>query len=530
MATITDAANTLVAAIAAILYPDGVDPDAPNSVAGMPVKVYVGWPVPHMLDSDLEAGVVNVSVFPRPGERITTRYLEQWVQTVAPDPTLTLDVVGQEITVGGTITAGQVVAVVIYGTSYNYAALANDTLETIAAALTELIVVDYPAAVSDEAVITLPDVAIIDDARVGAAGTAVRELRRQEKQVQMTVWAPTPDARQAVGDVLDVAFARRKFLTAPDGTSVSVAYNGGDLHDENQKVMIYRQDFMLTVEYGTTETEQQMQIVSPFAQGIRPRYVPASYSPEAQAIFDQWVVPPTPTEATALNTAIIALNVGNYLPRMDRLGVMKGAATQQQGMGVDWKVPTLGITLVGSASWTNADGFVGSTAAGSAGLTGFNPELDGVNFTLNSGSLGAYITKAATPKSFASILGCHDGAEFNYLFTNNSAVGNYRMNTSTTADSGLVAFPTGSWIVGQRESSTVVKLYKDGVDVTGISAANTEGAVNAEMYMGAGNIGGGVFSPTDVNLGVWWAGAEFTDVELAEIGAIFDTYFAALSV
>ena len=263
MASITDAANAVVAAVAAALYPDGVDPDNPNSAAGMPCKVYMGWPLPKNLDDDMAAGTVNVSVFPRPGERITSRYFEQWQMTIAPNPTLTLTVVDQTVMVGGTVSLPQVCAIIANGIGYPYEVQEGDSLDDIAAGLAALIAVDLPDVTVDGTAVTLPNTAIINDVRLGAAGTAVREIRRQEKQMQVSVWAPTPASRDAVAKVIDLLFARRQCFSDPDGLAISAVYNGSNLIDEKQKQVIYRQDFMLTVEYGTAEKQQQMQIVVP---------------------------------------------------------------------------------------------------------------------------------------------------------------------------------------------------------------------------------------------------------------------------
>ena len=266
MASITGVANTLVSAIAAALYPDGFDVDPPNSIAGMPVKVYAGWPLPEKLDADLLSNVVNISVFPKAGaERITTRYFEQWKISAAPNPTLTMAIDGQNVTIDGTVSIPQVCAAIVDGIGYPYVVLVDDTLETIASGLAAVIAVDLPDVTVDGVVITLPDTSIIDDVRVGAAGTSVKELRRQERQFTATVWAYSPASRDAVANVIDYMFTRAVFLSDDDDLAIKIVYNGSNLIDEKQKIVIYRQDFTLTVEYGTAEKQQQMQIVIPVA-------------------------------------------------------------------------------------------------------------------------------------------------------------------------------------------------------------------------------------------------------------------------
>jgi hypothetical protein len=69
MADLVDAGAALVAAITAIAYPNGT---GAASITGGTIVVGQGWPNADKLATDLAAGVVYVSVFPRPGGKVTT--------------------------------------------------------------------------------------------------------------------------------------------------------------------------------------------------------------------------------------------------------------------------------------------------------------------------------------------------------------------------------------------------------------------------------------------------------------------------
>jgi hypothetical protein len=69
MADMTDAAGALVSLIAGIVYPAG--PAAP-SLTGDTILVYQGSPNPLVLTADLAAGRLHISVFPRPGDKVTS--------------------------------------------------------------------------------------------------------------------------------------------------------------------------------------------------------------------------------------------------------------------------------------------------------------------------------------------------------------------------------------------------------------------------------------------------------------------------
>ena len=262
MADLTDVCNALVALAAQTLYPNGT---GQPSASGFDVRVYQGWPNPQQLDADLKNGAAHVSVFPRPDERNTTRYSKDWKQQAINATTLTALISNQQITIGGTVPASnnpQNVAVVINGQSFAYTATSTDTLTTIATALTVLIAASIAGTSNAGPVITLPASARISSARVGGTGTLIRELRRQERLFQISVWADTPDHRDAVVQPLDVALAATPFLTLTDQTAARLIYKSSPINDGYQKDKLYRRDLFYTVEYATTQTAAATQIIA----------------------------------------------------------------------------------------------------------------------------------------------------------------------------------------------------------------------------------------------------------------------------
>lgn len=262
MADITDVENALVSLIAQALYPNGT---AQPSVAGIDCIAYAGWPTASRLDADLIAGKAHVSVFPTATERNTTRYPKEWKTQAVNAATLTLTVAGQTVTVGGAMPApftAHNLAILAGGKNYSYAVQASDTLASIATALAALLAVDFPGTTSTGAVITCPNAAHLTAAKVGTTGTSIRELRRQERVFQITVWADTPAHRDAVVQPVDVALADTQFLALADGTAARLIYKGSPITDNNQKAKLYRRDLMYTVEYATTQVETDTQIVA----------------------------------------------------------------------------------------------------------------------------------------------------------------------------------------------------------------------------------------------------------------------------
>ncbi|OGB23351.1 MAG: hypothetical protein A3I66_01415 [Burkholderiales bacterium RIFCSPLOWO2_02_FULL_57_36] len=256
MADFTEVANALVTAISAVVYPNGTA--APSTVTA-PVKIFQGWPLPETLRTDLKAGKIHVSVFPTPTERALPSHAPEWEELTVNDATVTLAIDGYTVTIGGTAAANQNVMLLIDGEPYVYAVQASDTLTAIATALATLISADR-AASSVGPVLTVPDTFSVT-ARVGVQGTSIRELRRQEKVFQISVWANCHDQRDPLAIIVDRALAGTYRLTFSDGSKGMLRYRSSIQHDDS-KLGIYRRDMLYAVEYSLTETSTDTQVVT----------------------------------------------------------------------------------------------------------------------------------------------------------------------------------------------------------------------------------------------------------------------------
>lgn len=172
MADITEVAQALVDALAQAAYPNGtVQP----SVGNCPILIYQGWPVPQQLEADLQNGKVHISVFPRPGDKVTS------------------------------VTAGD----------GDWQEQSND----------------------------------------GTQGVSIREIRRQTRHFQITVWASCFDRRDPVAKAIDSALAAVTRLTLADGSQGVMTYVNSTQDDDRQKNGVYRRDMFYAVNYATTQIE-----------------------------------------------------------------------------------------------------------------------------------------------------------------------------------------------------------------------------------------------------------------------------------
>ena len=260
MADLSDVLNQIVGMSATAVYPNGT---ANPSVANAGIKIYAGWPVPNVLETDLAAGKAHISVYPLATERKTSRHIGRpWQTAQDPVTTITGVVSSTTATLSGTVTTPQNICLNVNKKAYIHAVQATDTLTSIATALTALIQADHPLASSNVATVTIPDAFSISFSAGGVA-KVVRELKRQEKQFQITVWAPTPTIRDQISSAVDSALAAINDLTFADGSHGIMLYARTFQTDQMEKSMLYRRDIVYTVDYATTQTSQAAQVIAP---------------------------------------------------------------------------------------------------------------------------------------------------------------------------------------------------------------------------------------------------------------------------
>lgn len=261
MADLADVELGIKSAIVGAIYPYGIGlPSAILDAYGSAIdcKVGRGWPLKGALTADLAAGIANVSIYPQPGsERNTTRFPKDWRELTPAAPTLTLSVAGNALTIGGTVSTPQNIAVILKGALTLYAVQATDTLTTIATAIAALI----SGATSAGPVITLPTDAGLTTS-VAGTGTIWRELRRQERLIDIGLWCNSPAQRDLVAPFVDAVFAALEFVALPDGTAGRILYNRSTVSDHEMTEGLYRRDLIYSVDYPTIQTQTAYQIAA----------------------------------------------------------------------------------------------------------------------------------------------------------------------------------------------------------------------------------------------------------------------------
>jgi len=333
MADLSDVEQALVNTITGLVYPSG--PSAPSAVlndtgAPMPVRIYRGWPVASALDADLAAGVMNVSVFSRPNtERNTTRFPPDYQVVSIETATVaaTVNAAGQVVITGaGSATVTQWVTV-LAGTriAVAYAVLAADTPASIAAALAGLLTAAGQPATAALGVVSLTGSAAYLAAMAGVTASQAAEWRRQEPQIQISFWCPTPASRDNAVKLVDPVLAKTTFLTLPDDFQARLRYHNTVTMDGAEKVVLYRRDLIYTVEYATTDLDTAWQVTAP-GTNVQGSQAPLGGAP----VTVNYPPPPQPAPAPNLwpgppYTAVVPAAPGSAAPP-GPAGTQPGAA------------------------------------------------------------------------------------------------------------------------------------------------------------------------------------------------------------
>jgi hypothetical protein len=252
MADLSDVEEAVLTRVAAVLYPSG---PTGLSALGTLCRVYRGWPDATVLNADLAAGNVSVTVFPDGSPtRLVTPHAAVWAAT-ANTPSLVATVDRLNIDFGGQAAVGQVVAVSVDGHPYVYRVVAGDTAALIAGIMAQAIRQDRTATLTGPRIF-VPGAHTLT-ARVVADAAARREVRRQEQGVRVTCWCPSPALRDQAAALIDGALAASTFIMLADGTQAHVTYASTVVMDQTQNVLLYRRDIIYAAEYPTVITEVQ---------------------------------------------------------------------------------------------------------------------------------------------------------------------------------------------------------------------------------------------------------------------------------
>lgn len=263
MAEITAIADEIASVIASALYPDGET----ESVVGAPVKLYPGWPNATDLDADMRLGTCHVTVYPTQAGGKAEQVFEREQPAAPPVHGISATVSGSSITFSGIPTSGEYVSLIVEGRKA-YSRV-GATLGAILTALLADILPDFPGSTLVGSVLTVNG-AFEFTVRSGAPVQMVKPVWRHEQGFQISVWAPNPELRSAIGQAVNVALATTSRLALDDCSYANISLGKSIDSDSREAGLIYRRDVMTMIQFATVETftAYEVTVVATTFQGV----------------------------------------------------------------------------------------------------------------------------------------------------------------------------------------------------------------------------------------------------------------------
>jgi hypothetical protein len=251
---VADLSDVEAALVAAILGLAQVNAEGCPILGGSVVRVFRGGPPVSALVVDRATGIVEISVFPVPNAtRDTTRWgVQSTTLSIASGLSATMS--GQSATFSGAAVGGELAGLLVNDQPFVYQAQAGDSAALVAAALADQVRVTQICWLQ-QSTLTIPG-AVTLVARTTGQAAVLQEWARQEQEFRISVWAPSPAARDRVCGAIGSALAQIAFLTLADGSAGRLMYRKTASFDDDQVASVYRRELVYDVEYGTTVTIQ----------------------------------------------------------------------------------------------------------------------------------------------------------------------------------------------------------------------------------------------------------------------------------
>lgn len=223
------------------VYPNGT---SQPSVAGVDIVVQSGWPIPDALNNILINGTAIIAIYPTKVTRANPVFLRQWKTKSVNAATLTVTIVSNTITIGGTVSVPQHVMAIVNNVAYSYEVQSTDTLTTIATGLAALI----PNATSLGAVVTITDIYSID-AKIIVQSIISQEVNRTNQFFWLMIFADDHVIRDLIGAALSTYFSNLISFDTHDGYTCMSWMVRDDINDDLQAERLYKRTLQLKIQY-----------------------------------------------------------------------------------------------------------------------------------------------------------------------------------------------------------------------------------------------------------------------------------------
>lgn len=254
----------------------------------------------------------------------------------------------------------------------------------------------------------------------------------------------------------------------------------------------------------------------PLSKKISLNAVLKQNEPEVKTYLTGLTTPLSAGQITKLNTLAKALKTGLGISALsdvfDLLYLLAGETAESSLRNLAKNLNH--AVAVNSPAFTALQGFKGNGTSSYLN-TGYNPVVEGVRFTLNSASMGAYSRTNVSQNQVEF------GNQQSYVLFDYSGTGWHTINSTDGA--GTAITPSLGMAISVRESSTVEKKYHNGALH---ETYNTASAVilSDDFYIGARNTSSTASLFSTKELSFAFAGAKLTLAQQLVITNAFEAY------
>lgn len=252
--------------------------------------------------------------------------------------------------------------------------------------------------------------------------------------------------------------------------------------------------------------------------------------PDANRLIRAMSVTPQGNRQYLIEDTIQRYKAAGLWSRFDALWMP--AAHDGQAGRLNWKDPSrFACTAVNSPTFTADRGYA-SDGATSYLDTGFIFATHGVNFTLNSASIGIYVNAGTTtPSSSVVFMGTNDGTNSSLLVRGTSSGGaglRGRVNGTASADLSGTLSSTLGLLSLDRPDAANINGYDEGILNGTASQASSALPVTYPVFLGANNAVGTCAYFSDNRIAFAYIGASFSAVQHRALNDITRRYLNAL--
>lgn len=246
-----------------------------------------------------------------------------------------------------------------------------------------------------------------------------------------------------------------------------------------------------------------------------------SYESESTALFDRMTNQPDNTRKTVINNLISSLKTNGIWSKLDLLYIF--ASHDEQSSLLNWKSTSYNCSKVNSPTFTTDRGF---STSGSPNYitTNYNPSTNGVNYTLNSCSMGVYNRTNSGGNS--GEIGVYVGSNYAYILITNGS-NNYSSILNTTTGS---VFNLGTYIgffSTNRSSNTSMQFYRNGSNFS--SPTNTSSSIpNQTIFILCISNNGSPATYSNKQISVAFVGGSLNSTEQSNFNTAVETYMDAV--